>query len=306
MDEVYKLYNQLPIVQKANRTLKKFDRLDEMWAEIASLLDDYDDEDFGVCLVHSHSGLTKGEIMLHRQGELVSEPTPGKEGIHQPERWVIVIGDTEGEMELKAYEFCEMTDEGEIDPPSNDLVQAFRAILAKHKPPGKSNTSNPTSLSLSSSATSDLSDSSDSENEDPDQQKSEIEVSSGDPKKKKKIETLGLFYSPYHDGCLDSPSEIFRECTHARTNYRTIVDASTKAATSSIDTEWILDESSDDDSDGDDDQKDKDAKLTGKARKLTLDGDAADASMAKMTVYGDCYNPGTGHASCEHKYVSTL
>jgi hypothetical protein len=110
MEHLWKSYNSLPTLLEANDRFKDRERL---FSNLARLLSKYENA-FGVCLVHTHCELLKGEIML--ETEDVSQPTMiSGAGPYYPERWL---------PSGTPYEFtCRRT-----EPPPQELLDEFRAM----------------------------------------------------------------------------------------------------------------------------------------------------------------------------------
>lgn len=131
MAEVASLYNQLPTLEDAER---RFRDRDQVFSAAKSLLAQYG-KLWGLCLIHAHCKLEKGEIMVARGN--VSQPEPEDEvPEYYPERWL-----PSGE----AYEF---TTRRTITPPT-ELIHSMHDITSQvgvlglyyigedHEQPGK-------------------------------------------------------------------------------------------------------------------------------------------------------------------------
>jgi len=83
MTEVYKTYNTLPTLGKAD---EMFTNREPMFEAVSALLAQWNHE-FGLCLVHSHCKLVEGEIMLAK-GNASKPETIEDCGDYFPERWL--------------------------------------------------------------------------------------------------------------------------------------------------------------------------------------------------------------------------
>lgn len=115
MEHNWKSYNSLPTLLEA---VQRFNDRERVFAGLARLLASYGNV-FGVCLVHAHCTLSKGEIMMERED--VSEPVdPPKTELYYPERWL-----SSG----IPYEFTSRYTE----TPPESLFNEFRAVTGAYE-----------------------------------------------------------------------------------------------------------------------------------------------------------------------------
>lgn len=119
LENVYKVYNELPSIQTA---YKKFSgNKDATIASLIPLISKYNNK-YGVALVHKHVVLEPGEVILSNAND-VAEPVIAP-AVHHPERWL-----ASGE----AYEFSSKN-VGDAPPP--EFFSEFRKIVGDDTPLG--------------------------------------------------------------------------------------------------------------------------------------------------------------------------
>jgi hypothetical protein len=112
------VYNSLPSIQDAD---KRFQNREELLAKLTPLVAKYQNH-FGACLVHNHTQLEPGEVMV-ATSDSVSEPVVSS-GTYYPEKW-LASG--------QAYEYS-------IEPPAHqpppEFFEEFRKIVGPESPLG--------------------------------------------------------------------------------------------------------------------------------------------------------------------------
>ncbi|KAF8581314.1 hypothetical protein K439DRAFT_1636290 [Ramaria rubella] len=112
------IYNALPSISEANLN---FTNREEVFTKLAPFIEKHDYA-YGVCLVHAHTKLEAGEVMISTD-DCVTEPVSSPTKPYYPERWLAT-----GE----PYEF---TYKPTVEP-SPEALAEFRQIVGPESPLG--------------------------------------------------------------------------------------------------------------------------------------------------------------------------
>ncbi|KAF8587757.1 hypothetical protein K439DRAFT_1630373 [Ramaria rubella] len=118
MSDIVAVYNALPHIEEAH---VKFTNRDEVFAKLTPFIAKHNYV-YGVCLVHGHTKLEAGEVMVSTS-DSVTEPISSPSKSYHPERW-LATG--------QPYEF---TYEPTVEPPP-EVFEEFSKIVGPGSPLG--------------------------------------------------------------------------------------------------------------------------------------------------------------------------